>query len=257
MMLVEEGKIAIDDPVHRWIPAWRELAVYRSGMPGAFTTRPVDAPMRIVDLLRHTSGLTYGFQLRTSVDAAYRSSKADAFEAESLESFIDTLGRLPLEFSPGTAWNYSVSTDVIGYLTPSSQACLSTSSCARASCARSAWRAIPTSSCPTRRRCALRRLLRQVVSWCARAGAAARVPQAAARALRRGRPGLHRRRLHALLRAAAARRQARRRAPARPEDAGADARQSSARQARPRRALRLDVLGEHLPGRRISAWVWR
>ena len=116
MMLVEEGKIAIDDPVHRWIPAWRELAVYRSGMPGAFTTRPVDAPMRILDLLRHTSGLTYGFQLRTSVDAAYRSNNADAFEAESLEALIDTLGRLPLEFSPGTAWNYSVATDVLGYL---------------------------------------------------------------------------------------------------------------------------------------------
>jgi CubicO group peptidase (beta-lactamase class C family) len=58
MMLVEEGKVAIDDPVHRWIPAWRDLAVYRSGVPGAFVTRPVEAPMRIIDLLRHTSGLT-------------------------------------------------------------------------------------------------------------------------------------------------------------------------------------------------------
>jgi CubicO group peptidase (beta-lactamase class C family) len=116
MMLVEEGKVAIDDPVHKWIPAWQDLAVYRSGGPGAFVTRPVDAPMRIIDLLRHTSGLTYGFQLRTSVDAAYRSQHLDAFEAESLDAFVDALGRLPLEFSPGAAWNYSVSTDVIGYL---------------------------------------------------------------------------------------------------------------------------------------------
>ena len=116
MMLVEEGKVAIDDPVHRWIPAWRDLAVYRSGMPGAFVTRPVEAPMRIIDLLRHTSGLTYGFQLRTSVDAAYRSAKIDAFDANGLEPFIDALGKLPLEFSPGSAWNYSVSTDVLGYL---------------------------------------------------------------------------------------------------------------------------------------------
>ena len=116
MMLVEEGRIAIDDPVAKWIPSWREQAVYRSGMPGAFITRPVDAPMRVIDLLRHTSGLTYGFQLRTNVDAAYRSLKVDAFESESLESFVDKLGRLPLEFSPGTAWNYSVSTDVIGHL---------------------------------------------------------------------------------------------------------------------------------------------
>ena len=116
MMLVEEGRIAIDDPVHRWIPAWRDLAVYRSGTPGAFVTRPVESPMRIVDLLRHTSGLTYGFQTRTSVDAAYRTGKVDVFEAESLEAFVASLGKLPLEFSPGTAWNYSVATDVVGYL---------------------------------------------------------------------------------------------------------------------------------------------
>ena len=116
MMLVEEGRIAIDDPVAKWIPSWRDQSVYRSGMPGAFIARPVDAPMRVIDLLRHTSGLTYGFQLRTNVDAAYRSLKVDAFESESLESFVDKLGRLPLEFSPGTAWNYSVSTDVIGHL---------------------------------------------------------------------------------------------------------------------------------------------
>ncbi|HZV92441.1 MAG TPA: serine hydrolase domain-containing protein [Caldimonas sp.] len=116
MMLVEEGKVAIDDPVHRWIPAWRDLAVYRSGLPGAFVTRRVDEPMRIVDLLRHTSGLTYAFQNRTSVDAAYRAGNVDAFEATSLADFVDALGRLPLEFSPGTAWNYSVSTDVLGHL---------------------------------------------------------------------------------------------------------------------------------------------
>ena len=116
MMLVEEGRIAIDDPVARWIPSWRDQAVYRSGMPGAFVTRPVDAPMRIIDLLRHTSGLTYGFQLRTNVDAAYRSLKLDPFESESLEAFVDKLGSVPLEFSPGTAWNYSVSTDVVGHL---------------------------------------------------------------------------------------------------------------------------------------------
>ena len=116
MMLVEEGRIAIDDPVAKWIPSWRDQAVYRSGMPGAFVTRPVDAPMRVLDLLRHTSGLTYGFQLRTNVDAAYRALHADAFESESLEAFVETLGRLPLEFSPGTAWNYSVSTDVVGHL---------------------------------------------------------------------------------------------------------------------------------------------
>ncbi len=117
MMLVEQGLVALDDPVHKFIPAWRDLGVYVSGQPGAFQTHRTDAPMRIVDLLRHTSGLTYGFQNRTTVDFAYRRNKADAFErTDGLQGFIDALSALPLEFSPGTAWNYSVATDVLGYL---------------------------------------------------------------------------------------------------------------------------------------------
>src|SRR5690349_18120762 len=80
MMLVEEGKVPLDDPVHRWIPSWRDLAVYNAGVSGAFVTRPTEAPMRIIDLLRHTSGLTYGFQMRSNVDAAYRAGKIDPFE---------------------------------------------------------------------------------------------------------------------------------------------------------------------------------
>jgi len=116
MMLAEEGRISLDDPVSRWIPSWREMTVYRAGQPGAFNTRPVDAPMRVVDLMRHTSGLTYGFQSRTNVDAAYRSLRLDAFDAESLEALVEGLARMPLEFSPGTGWNYGVSTDVVGHL---------------------------------------------------------------------------------------------------------------------------------------------
>ena len=117
MMLVEEGLVALDDPVHRFIPSWRELRVYQSGMPGAWQTKPCDAPMRMIDLLRHTAGLTYGFQVRTNVDAAYRKARVEPFEqAGSLEDFVEGLARIPLEFSPGTAWNYSVATDVLGYL---------------------------------------------------------------------------------------------------------------------------------------------
>ena len=123
MMLVEEGLVALDDPVHRFIPAWRDLGVYVSGgggLPGAtggWQTKPLNSPMRMIDLLRHTSGLTYGFQNRTSVDAAYRKGKIEPFEQpQGLDGFIHALSKLPLEFSPGTAWNYSVSTDVLGYL---------------------------------------------------------------------------------------------------------------------------------------------
>ena len=116
MMLVEEGKVALDDPVHAFIPAWKDLGVYAGGWDVMRTT-PCARPMLMVDLLRHTSGLTYGFQQRTNVDAAYRKLKIGEIEkAGTLDSMIDDLSRLPLEFSPGEAWNYSVATDVLGYL---------------------------------------------------------------------------------------------------------------------------------------------
>ena len=75
MMLVEEGKVALDEPVHKYIPEWKNLGVFQAGTYPAFLTKPPARPMLIVDLLRHTSGLTYGFQQRTNVDAAYREKK--------------------------------------------------------------------------------------------------------------------------------------------------------------------------------------
>ena len=114
MMLVEEGRVALDEPVHKYIPEWKNLGVFVAGTSPAFLTRPPSRPMQIVDLMRHTSGLTYGFQQRSNVDAGYREKKIA--EAGTLQSMIDDLAKMPLEFSPGEAWNYSVSTDVIGYL---------------------------------------------------------------------------------------------------------------------------------------------
>ncbi|MDB5984248.1 MAG: serine hydrolase [Pseudomonas sp.] len=117
MMLVEEGKIALDDPVATYIPSWAGLGVFQAGVTGAFMTRKPRKAMRVIDLLRHTSGLTYGFQQRTNVDAAYRQLKLDGVNSESgLEDFVNALASVPLEFDPGDAWNYSVSTDVLGYL---------------------------------------------------------------------------------------------------------------------------------------------
>src|SRR5438309_9008861 len=117
MMLVEEGRVALDEPVHKYIPEWKNLGVFQAGTWPAFLTRPPSRPMLIVDLLRHTSGLTYGFQQRSNVDAAYREQKiGEVLKAGTLQSMIEDLAKIPLEFSPGEAWNYSVSTDVFGYL---------------------------------------------------------------------------------------------------------------------------------------------
>ena len=117
MMLVEEGLVALDDPVAKFIPAWADLGVYDGGFMDTFKTKRPNRPMQIVDLLRHTSGLTYGFQQRGNVDAAYRKLGLGEIETKgTLDSMIEGLAGLPLEFSPGEAWNYSVSTDVLGYL---------------------------------------------------------------------------------------------------------------------------------------------
>jgi CubicO group peptidase (beta-lactamase class C family) len=124
MMLVEEGLIGLDDAVNAHIPAWKNLGVYASGVPSlladappSFMTTPTLRPMKVVDLATHTSGLTYGFMMRTAVDAAYRKAKVvDRQTPGGLSEMIDQLAQIPLDFSPGAAWNYSVSIDVLGYL---------------------------------------------------------------------------------------------------------------------------------------------
>ena len=119
MMLVEEGRLQIDDPVHRYIPSWKNLRVYEGGtIKTGWKTGAPRRPMQVIDLLRHTAGLTYGFQLNTTVDAAYRRLGIGEIEKGdmTLERMIELLAELPLEFSPGDWWNYSVATDVVGWL---------------------------------------------------------------------------------------------------------------------------------------------
>jgi CubicO group peptidase (beta-lactamase class C family) len=124
MMLVEEGALGLDDEVAKHIPSWKDLGVYVSGLPTLladspprFITRAPERPMKVVDLVTHTSGLTYGFMMRSSVDAAYRRLKVAERSTEGgLAGMIDQLSTLPLDFSPGAAWNYSVAIDVMGYL---------------------------------------------------------------------------------------------------------------------------------------------
>jgi CubicO group peptidase (beta-lactamase class C family) len=116
MMLMEEGRVALDLPVAEIVPEFAGLGVYESGGGGAaFRTRPPDRPMLMLDLLRHTSGLTYDFQNVSKVDAAYRERGLQTLRpVRGLDDFVATLAGVPLEFSPGEAWNYSVSTDVLG-----------------------------------------------------------------------------------------------------------------------------------------------
>ncbi|HYI38716.1 MAG TPA: serine hydrolase domain-containing protein [Allosphingosinicella sp.] len=116
MMLVEEGKVSLDQAVETLIPEWKGMGVYEGGGAGTpFLAVPPERPMTMIDLMRHTSGLTYSFQHRTNVDAAYRERKLEGWHGDlDLDGFVVALADIPLEFTPGSAWNYSVSTDVLG-----------------------------------------------------------------------------------------------------------------------------------------------
>jgi CubicO group peptidase (beta-lactamase class C family) len=117
MMLYERGLLSLSDPVHRYIPQWRNLAVYKTGNYPLMQTEPCRRQMTIRDLLMHTSGLTYGFMHATNVDRAYRRLEVQQQRpGYTLGAMIEELAQLPLEFEPGSAWNYSVATDVLGYL---------------------------------------------------------------------------------------------------------------------------------------------
>jgi CubicO group peptidase (beta-lactamase class C family) len=116
MMLYEEGAFELKDPISRFIPAFDATRVYRSGSALSPVTEPAVEPVRIWHLLTHTSGMTYGFHHAHPVDAMYR---AVGFEWASppgmdLAAVCDRLAALPLLFQPGTEWNYSMSTDVLG-----------------------------------------------------------------------------------------------------------------------------------------------
>jgi CubicO group peptidase (beta-lactamase class C family) len=118
MMLYEEGAFALTDPVSDFIPAFAAPRVYMGGPDQRPVTVPATEPVRVWHLLTHTAGLTYGFHRVHPVDAMYR---AAGFEwgtpaGVSLAGACDRWAGLPLLFQPGTEWNYSVATDVLGRL---------------------------------------------------------------------------------------------------------------------------------------------
>lgn len=117
MMLYEEGRFQLDDPISRFIPAFSGSRVMIGGSRGKIDTVPASRDITFRDLLTHTSGLTYGFMEATPVDAQYRYQKVD-FQTEdsSLKELVEKAAQIPLLAQPGTRWNYSIATDVLGYL---------------------------------------------------------------------------------------------------------------------------------------------
>ncbi|PYM18590.1 MAG: serine hydrolase [Candidatus Rokuibacteriota bacterium] len=116
MMLHEEGRLMLGDPVAKYIPAIGEMrvAVLDAGGQTLESTVPLTRPMTVQDLLRHTSGLTYGNRGTTAAHKLYPESSSRASREITSAEFIDRLAKAPLLFQPGTKWEYSLSTDVLG-----------------------------------------------------------------------------------------------------------------------------------------------
>src|SRR6202047_901990 len=117
MMLVEDGKLGLADPVAKYIPAFADMkvGVEKPGDNGKVTLalEPLDRPITIEDLMRHTSGLTYGFYGDSAVRKLY--AQADLFNGDSTNAeFAERIAKLPLAEQPGTLWDYGHSTDVLG-----------------------------------------------------------------------------------------------------------------------------------------------
>jgi CubicO group peptidase (beta-lactamase class C family) len=127
MMLVEQGKLALDDPLSRFIPEFADVRVYASGDVENMVTVPVQRQITIADLLTHTSGLTYHFTGDTPVQRYYRkhgvkrntpvgSLPTDAPAAPTLDELVHRLAKAPLLHQPGQQFDYSYSTTVLGYV---------------------------------------------------------------------------------------------------------------------------------------------
>jgi CubicO group peptidase (beta-lactamase class C family) len=110
MILVEEGKVGLDDPVSKYLPEFKDRRVH-TGKDDETVEAKHDITVR--DLMRHTSGLTYGVFGNTPVDAMYKKAGVLA-PSDTLADMTTKLGKLPLLYEPGTRWHYSVSTDVLG-----------------------------------------------------------------------------------------------------------------------------------------------
>lgn len=117
MMLYEQGAFQLDDPIGKFIPAFNDTEVFARGDLEEYSTRKPSRPVTIRDLLTHTAGLTYSFMEEHTVDALYRKNKIDFQSRDmSLGDMVTKLAKLPLKNDPGSAWNYSNATDVLGYL---------------------------------------------------------------------------------------------------------------------------------------------
>jgi CubicO group peptidase (beta-lactamase class C family) len=118
MQLYEQGLVQLRDPIERYIPAFADMRVFDGGSIDRPRLRPAASPITVHNVLTHMSGLTYGHQQASPVDGLYRRSPLEGVGKRTMltSEVMEHLADLPLLCDPGTAWNYSMSTDVVGHL---------------------------------------------------------------------------------------------------------------------------------------------
>jgi CubicO group peptidase (beta-lactamase class C family) len=120
MMLHDEGKLFLSDPVGKFVPSManKQLGVIKKGADGKDTVETV-APKRqptVQDLLSHTSGVTYGARGDTPIHKQWPASSSSSATSMSKDEFVERIGKAPLLHEPGTVWDYSLSTDILGLI---------------------------------------------------------------------------------------------------------------------------------------------
>ena len=116
LQLMEQGRLGADDPVGAHIPALADLRVLRAGATTLDDTEPAREPVRVRHLLTHTAGFTYAFLHPDAPIAKAYLAAGLSDPNRDLAQMCEALGRLPLLFQPGSTWNYSVATDIVGRL---------------------------------------------------------------------------------------------------------------------------------------------
>ncbi|GAA4908008.1 CubicO group peptidase (beta-lactamase class C family) [Actinomycetospora succinea] len=118
LMLWERGAFELTDPISRWLPEFAEPKVYVKGSSGKPLLEAATEPIRVWHLLTHTAGLTYGFHHAHPVDELYRAAGFEWSVPAGLDlaGCVEAWARMPLVFQPGSEWNYSHATDVLGRL---------------------------------------------------------------------------------------------------------------------------------------------
>jgi CubicO group peptidase (beta-lactamase class C family) len=118
MILVEEGRLGLHEPISTYLPEFKNMTVavetFSATGAGSFHTVPAKRQITVQDLMRHTSGLTYGVFLPKSTQLRKLYDEANLWSQPNLDAFCKALARLPLRYEPGTTWEYGYSTDVLG-----------------------------------------------------------------------------------------------------------------------------------------------